>query len=699
METRWSFVLVSILAAASFISPPAEARLTRITAGPPEVIDLPSFGKTGPYWKILGTFEGELDPADRRNAVIADINLVPGRVAYKANFFLLRPADLRKGNGKLFYNFNNRGNKQIFNWLNDGTTSDNPTTAEHFGNGFLMRYGYSVALSGWAGDVRPAPNVMSIEVPTAFNRDGTSITGKVVAERIPSATTQTTISLPYTSNSTTAANGVLTVRANQMDPKVPVEGWTWVNDRLISFPGPARVPWIYEFVYEAKDPKVMGVGHAATRDFLSFLKYGTADDFGNPNPLAMQGGGRRMAEDADDGDDDDDEDRLGQARRQLRAIYAWGRSNGGRVQRDFVRWGFNEDENGQMVFDGMIPYGVGAGGHVWMNDRWSQITVSSQQHSRHFAHEPEFPHTFPVMTDPLTGQRDGIFRRCLATKTCPKLLNYDGGNEYWNKTSSLNHTNAFGEDLDIDKLTPTARVYAIASIEHNTTFDQRPEVLAHCQQMTNPLYNGPIFRAAAVALDRWVTRGHKPPASRVYSHKKGTLVPPQQVKFPSIPTTHYAGWPALQKVNYYPQSMNRNAPFDFSEQPYTHIPGPEYVVQVAQVDSDGNEVGGVRLPFLDVPLGTHTGWNWYPEGAGSPNRCGQDGSFIPFANTKAERMAAGDPRPSIEERYRSHADYVQKVARAARKLVNDGFLLEEDEDRINERARRSGVQLWLLPPQ
>lgn len=667
--------LTSLLATAGVFCQRTEARLTRITAEPATVIALPSFGSTGPYLKIVGTFEGELDPSDRRNAVVADIHLAPlgnGKVRYKATFFILRPADLSQGNGKLFYNFNNRGNKQIFDWLNDGTSSNNPATAEHFGNGFLMRYGYIVAFSGWAGDVTAGPNVLSIEVPTAHNQDGTSITGKVVAELVPRQTNETTINLPYPSNDTKANNGVLTVRQNPSDPKVPVAGWTWVNERQIRFAGPARVPWIYEFVYQAKDPKVMGVGHAATRDFLSFLKHRAVDDFGNPNPVAMQGG--------------------------IKAIYAWGRSNGGRVQRDFLGWGFNEDEEGRMVFDGMMAYGVGAGGHVWMNYRFSQITVSSQQHSRHHAREPEFPHTFPVMTDPLTGQNDGILRRCLATSTCPKFFNFDGANEYWGKTASLNHTDALGRDLDMDKLAPNVRLYSIASIEHNTTFDQRPALLAHCQQMTNPLYNGPIFRALAVALDRWVTQGIQPPPSRVSKQHERTLVPPEQVKFPTIPATHYAGWPALPKVEFHPGSMNHNAPMNFSEQPYEHIPGPQYRVQVAQVDSDGNELGGLRLPYLEVPLGTHTGWNWYPPGAGSPNRCGQDGSFIPFANTKAERLAAGDPRPSLNERYRNQQDYVQQVVNAAKKLVEQGYLLEEDEDRIVQRAERSGVKLWLEAP-
>jgi hypothetical protein len=363
-------------------------------------------------------------------------------------------------------------------------------------------------------------------------------------------------------------------------------------------------------------------------------------------------------------------------------------------------WGFNEDEQGRMVIDGMMPRSTGAAGLMWFNYRFSQPTVSSQQHSRHHAHEMEFPHTFPVMTDPLTGQTDGILRRCLLTKTCPKFFNIDAGQEYWMKSSSLNHTDAFGKDLDIDKLAPNVRIYYIASIEHGgASVDGRPEFTEQCQNITNPLNPTPVHRALLVALDQWVTKGILPPPSEVLKARNHTLVPSHEVRFPTIPATHYAGWPALLPVEFHPDSVNHNVPMEFSVVPYEHIPGPEYTVLVPQVDSDGNEVGGIRLPHLEAPLGTHAGWNWYHIGRGNPDRCGQvNGTFSPFANTRAERLAAGDPRPSIEERYKSHEDFVKKIAKAAKKLVKDRFFLEEDEARIIETAERTGVRHWLTPP-
>jgi hypothetical protein len=284
------------------------------------------------------------------------------------------------------------------------------------------------------------------------------------------------------------------------------------------------------------------------------------------------------------------------------------------------------------------------------------------------------------------------------TGTCPKFFHIDGGNEYWNKSSSLNHTDSFGHDLDIEKLAPNVRMYYIASTDHNTEFDEGPEKPAECVQMTNPLYNGPVFRALSVALDRWVTRGIKPPKSEVPQARKRTLVPPERVRFPAIPVTHYAGWPALEAASYTPETMNRNVLLDFSVVPPAPVPGKEYAVLVPQVDEDGNDIDGIRLPFVQVPLGTHTGWSQLHVGAGFPDSCGQHGTFIPFANTKAERRSAGDPRKSIAERYKDHRHYVKKVAEAAEELVEDGFLLKEDQERIVAQAQAEGVNLWLPAP-
>lgn len=428
----------------------------------------------------------------------------------------------------------------------------------------------------------------------------------------------------------------------------------------------------------------MGIGHAATRDFLSFLKYATKDDEGNANPLAMTEDERGRFSDPFEP-------------RNIAAIYSWGRSQGGRAQRDFVRLGFNEDEEGQIVIDGMMPYATGSGGNLWLNFRFAQPTVSAQQHSRRFSHEPELPHTLAVTHDPVTGETSGVLQACLASATCPKFFNIDGESEYWNKSNSLHHTDAFGQDLPIQELAPNARIYFISSIQHNTVFDDMPKVMPNCQQMSNPLYNGPVFRALSVALDQWVSFGVAPPDSVVPLRRDGTLVPPELVRFPAIPATAYHGWPKLPPVQFNPAAMNVNLVLDFSKVP-PEPTGKRYVTLVPQVDKDGNDIGGIRLPYLQAPLGTFTGWSLFKQeyGGREPDRCNsvQVGQFIPFANTKQERLAAHDPRLSIEERYPNKGDYVRAVRDAAAGLVRERLLLPEDYDRMVEVALNKGTNLW-----
>jgi hypothetical protein len=678
-----------VLASAAIIGmcESAEARLVRINADKRLVVDLRAFGATGPYLKISGTFDGELDPFDLHNAPIADIDLAPrsnGKTQYTSTFYVLRPLDLAKGNRGFFYDFGNRGNKRILQWFNDGKESNDPTTAAEFGNGFLMRAGYSVAWSGWAGDVAAKPQMMSITLPIAVKAEGIPITGPVVAELIPRMSDDTRFRLPYPASTTMPANGKLTLRQRQTDAKFIVADWNWVDEREIAIPSPAHVEWIYEFVYEAKDPKVMGIGHAATRDFLSFLKYADEDDFGNPNPLATTGSRTRPGE--------------ARAPRNLEAVYSWGRSQGGRVQRDFIRYGFNQDESNRTVFDGMMPYATGSGGNMWMNFRFSQPTVSAQQHSRRFSHEPELPHTFAVMKDPITGETSGTLQSCLASASCPKILSIESANEYWNKSSSLNHTDADGKDLPTEDLAADVRHYFISSIQHNTVFDDAARSARACQQLVNPLYNGPVFRALSVALDEWVRFGTRPPDSVVPQAHNGTLVPPEDVHFPAIPATAYQGWPKLPAVQFNPQAMNVNIVLDFTKVP-PQPKGPRYVTLVPQVDRDGNDLGGIRLPHLRAPLGTFTGWGLIKQqfGGATPDICQQLGQFIPFANTKAERLAVSDPRLSIEERYADQGEYVRAVKEAGGALVRQRFLLIEDYDRMVETALQKGTDLWKTP--
>lgn len=609
----------------------------------------------GPYLKMVGRLRGAVDPADRRNAVIADVALAPrvgGRVEYDTDFYLLRPLDAAASNGRVFFDFLNRGNKRILQWFNDAAPSNDSATRHEYGHGWLMRQGYSVAWSAWQGDVAPGEGRMTIRLPVATGPDGAPLVDQVVAERVPEDASATTLALPYPATRLDATNGRLTVRERSGDPREPLGGWAWDGPRRITLPGPVR-PWhVYEFVYEARDPLVLGLGHAATRDFVSLLKYGAAAAVG-PTLLPER----------------------------PRHVYAWGRSLGGRIQRDFLYWGFNADEQGRQVFDGMMPYAAGAG-RVWLNRRFGQPVVSCHGHSRRYSPEHEFPHRYDVATDAVTGQTDGILARALASGTCPRIMHADSANEYWIKGAALVHTEGRGNDVDVEALAPDVRLYAIASIQHQTEFDAVPRATRHAQQLTNPLYNGPAFRALATALDNWVSDGVPPPPSRVPRRADGTLVPAAEVAFPHLPSTRHGELPPMPPAGPSPATMKPIALLDFAEAPPRVVDPAAYWVGASQVDADGNEVGGLRLPDLAAPVATYAGWNPLREGLGYPDNAVQLGQFIPFAVARAEREARGDPRPSLEERFGTHAAYVAAVEAAARALEADGLLLAEDRERI-----------------
>ena len=245
--------------------------------------------------------------------------------------------------------------------------------------------------------------------------------------------------------------------------------------------------------------------------------------------------------------------------------------------------------------------------------------------------------------------------------------------------------------MDVDAVSPNVRVYVFASTEHLTPFDAVPRAVPYAQQLTNPLYNGPAFRALAVALDRWVSEGAPPPASRVPRRADGTLVAPDAVAFPAIPATRYGAWPPTPPARLNPATAKPIALLDLGETPPRVVEPAAYWAGVCQVDADGNEVAGLRLPDVVAPIGTYAGWNPMPAGQGYPDNADMLGSFIPFATTRAERLASDDPRLSLEERYGTQAGYVAAVEAAARALEAEELLLAEDRERIVAAARARRV--------
>lgn len=604
-----------------------------------------TFGKTGAYEKVTGVATGELDPSHPANRVIVDLDKAPlnarGKVEYKTDFVIMRPADPAKGNGRILYATTNRGGKQLFGHVGDAESdAGDLTDPKEFGNGLPLKMGFTIVWSGW--DPFPPDKgkvALMLQTPVATD-NGKVITGKVRDEFIYKTRTQggevfRLSDLPVSLDTKDAQLEVRTRRSDKPTP-IPAEGWKFVNDRAIQLTT-APVPGaIYELRYTAKNPRVLGVGYASVRDLVSYLR-------NEPGARAATGGA-------------------------VTHTLGIGFSQGGRFLHDLVAQGFNGDEQGRRVLDGILAH-TGGAGRVFLNTRFGQPGRTRTQHQDYNFPEAWFPFSTAATTDPVSGRTAGIFH---GDKTDPLMMQTNTPSEYWQKGASLAHTDPTGKkDLT---LPPGSRFYMLAGTQHGGKAHIKPDY-GPCANLRNPHSPMPILRALLVALDEWVATGRKPPDSRVPTIAGGTLIPAESVKFPAI---QGAGFPR--------GANDMSAPEDWANP--ASMKGREYRPLVSQVDADGNEVAGVRTPDISVPLATYTGWNVYkkpPYPAGE--MADRDGSYIPFMANAAERKESGDPRPSLAERYPSADDYVKKVAAAANALLQDRLLLQEDVDAYVARAR------------
>ena len=612
-----------------------------------------SFGNIGAYEKVVGRASAEVDPAHHLNAGIINIGNAPtnatGRVEYQVDFYLLKPADLRSANRRILYDVVNRGNKLALNNLNDAPRVNDPATAADAGNGFLMRQGYSVLWSGWQGDVGEGDDLLRAQLPIASER-GTPIVATSRDEFIlEHRRSPATVSLSYPANTPDQRAATLTVRQREQDPRTVLapEHWRFKSNTQIEISRPAGfdASAIYEFIYPARDPIVMGLGFAAVRDLVAFMRHDRADAAGRPNPLMLN------------------------ERPGIDYVLAYGASQSGRFLRDFIWQGFNQDLHGRKVFDGVLATVAGSR-KTFINFAFAQPGRFSRQHEdRLFPHD-QFPFTYATTTDPVSGKTDGILARCQASNTCPRIMQTEASTDFWQGRASLLVTDGKGMEIPVPD---NVRLYLFASIQHgggsvaaNFPFNQYP---------TNPAEYGGVHRALVVALDEWVSRGVLPPTSRFPRVCEGALISPapQSYGFPNIPGVKYPG------------VVNELSEMDYSVQPPRAIPGHNYLILAPKIDEDGNEVAGVRIPAIAVPRGTHTGWNLRRQGF-AEGELVLLGSFFPFRATKEERLASGDPRPSLEERYPTKDDYVSRIARAADELRKMRLLLTEDVERIVNAA-------------
>jgi hypothetical protein len=652
----------------------------RLQLGPPEPFaDGLHFGEVGPYVRLTSRALFAVDPQAPAYNSIVDLEHAPrnaaGLVEYTTEVCILQPANLARGNRRLLYEVINRGNKRALQFFNDAPHSNTPHSAVHAGNGFLMRRGYTVVWSAWQGDLLPGDGRMTMELPIAV-ADHSAITGVVRAEFIadtpgvrsyPLSGNDYTRSYPTTTLDTSLAT--FTYRPQEGDARQPMPSAAWQFARCDAagkplpsatdcyLPEGFRPGWIYELIYTAQEPLVLGLGLTSIRDLVSFLRHAAVDAAGTPNPL--QGNGVGMVK-----------------------AYAWGRSQSGRLLRELVYRGFNQDVHGRAVFDGIAPHVTG-GGRGALNYRFAQPGRYPRQHEDHLYPSDQFPFAYVTSTDPLSGQTDGILKR---PETDPLVLHTQTSSEYWQRRGSLVHTDTLGRDLEEHS---RVRIYLFASAQHFAAPRGTAQRGIH-QHLSNPLDTAPLLRALLEALDHWATDGTPPPASRLPRRADGTLVSASVVhdRFPRLPGVACPQEPNRLYLLDYGADFSRG---QITQEPPRLDTTREYTVLVPLVDADGNEVPGIRTPHVEVPLATFTGWNPRAVGYGAAALASITGSYLPFAHTAAERQASEDPRPALAERYRSPADYVRRMARAAQQLVDERLLLEEDADRYVEGAMQESI--------
>jgi hypothetical protein len=651
---------------------PLQARIVRIIITKTEpYLEGKLFGTAGSYEKLTGQAYGEVDPGNPLNSIIQDINLAPinerGMVEYISDFIILRPVDMTKSNGILFLSLPNRGN--IF-----------PADTALLGRGYIYVW------CAWQGDVLSGNSRLIMKVPYASDK-GNEITGLLRTEYQVSSSVNT-LNLSggfftgqthhsYETISLDNKDCILTKRILESDPRisVPNNEWTFSDCTRSRFPGIPSVTkislkdgfdpnYIYELIYTAKNPLVMGLGFAAIRDFSSFLKYELKDESGFPNPL--------LGESA--------------AVNPVRAAIMQGVSQCSNFTRTFMFLGFNQDEKGLRVFDGINAH-IGTR-RISLNVRFGRPGGGGLQHEDHLFPSNDPPFTWSKEYDTISGITGGILERCIESGTCPKIMQTLSSSEYWQLRASLTTTDSYGtKDLNVPD---NVRIYLFSGTQH--TPGEVADQMSGFSQNNNSYY--PYLRALIIAMEKWIMEGKEPPPSTYPKLASQTLVAPDKeaVGWPEIPGILYNGNAnVLPLLDYGPQYNFRNVSGILLQEPPKVKSEQNYITLVPRVDKDGNEIGGIRSINIRVPLGTYTGWALRKEGYGKGDLSSLNGMFIPFKKTKKERKAADDPRLSLAERYGSHEKYVEAVRKAAEELTSEGFLLPEDAKAEIEKAERSNV--------
>jgi hypothetical protein len=614
-----------------------------------DVLNGKAFGKAGPYEAIRARVEFTVDPKLAANRIIADIDLAPknaqGLVEFSADLYVLKPRDPKNGNGTALVEISNRGGKGLlstFDFARGPLKLDSP---EAFADGFLLEQGFTLVWIGWEFDVPPGENLMHLYAPIAM-QNGATITGLVRSEWTGDAQTDV-ISLGdraqigYAVADAASPQNQLFVRETVAGERtlVPRDTWTFTTDSNVAVKGGFTPGRIYEVVYLAKDPVVAGLGPAAVRDFVSFLKYGGEETL------------------------------LGDQNSYLKRAIGFGVSQSGRFLRAYLYDGFNADEKQRRVFDGVWAQVAGAGRGSF-NERFAQPSRDGH---------PLLNVFYPVDLPPF--DEEGLLATARRANVAPKLFLINGSYEYWGRAASLIHTTPDGK-ADAPPSSNT-RIYYFSGSQHGSgSIPPRP---AEAQNLTSTNDYRFGLRALLVAMQNWLKNGTEPPPSQYPRLSRGELVAINRLNFPKIAGVAVPG---------HKREAYR---LDFAQQPPKA--GEPFPTLVPQVDADGNDKGGIQMPAVAVPLATYTGWNLRSAKIGAPTELfSMSGSWIPFPATKASRESRNDPRASIEERYRDEQAYLDQIDKVAGALVRAGYLLEVDVPAVHERAEKEWAYRQSLAP-
>jgi len=621
-----------------------------------DVLDGRSFGKSGPYEKILARAWFTLDPKLPANRIIRDLDLAvsnpQGLVEFSADLYVLKPRDPAKGNGTILLEVPNRGGKGMLNRFCFARTSHDPTRDEDFGDKWLLDEGYTLVWVGWQWDVPNRPGILRME--PAPVRSDVPVPGLVRSEFIPDHPTNR---MPLGDRGHRPiplgkALRLLVRDSAEMAPReiLPAKWKVSGDSTEVEMPDGFQPGRLYEFVYEGTSPVVTGLGLAAVRDIISYLKHGGGDD------VAL----------------------LNDQSRYLKRSLGFGISQSARFLRTFLYEGFNADEQGHKVFDG-IWADVGGAGRGSFNFRYAQASRDGNPWTNVFYPTDVFPFADFPERDPSTGLDAGLLDKATQANVVPKLVLTNTSYEYWGRAAALTHMRPDG--LADDPLPAEVRSYFFSGLQHYPR--SLPLSKAGARYDSNPTDQRPFQRALLRSLESWVRDNIQPPPSVVPRLIKGELTPLKELRFPSIPGVTPPKHPRLaRRLDFGSEFITKGYA---AKEPPT-VTG-SFPLLVPQVDRDGNDLGGIKLPEVAVPLGTFTGWNLRAPGTGAPDQMVSFlGSFLAFPRTKEERLRTHDSRLSIEERYADRADYMQRVAAVVDSLVAQRFILERDRAYALERC-------------